>query len=486
MHVGAPFSIEIEGEGYSRYARDGRNLVYRTICAFYERIGRAPPSFAPDLAQPHPPDRRPRLELGRDRRRAPGRQRRGRPADGRRRPARARVRARGPRRQRRAGPARRTGRRGRATPAAGRSRSACRSRPSCRRSCSCRRFSMPTKRARQLLPNMVPRRDAVFNAGRTALLVAALQAGRPDLLRVATQDRLHQPYRSRMFPAMPAVIEAALEAGACGACLSGAGSALLALAVDHHTRDRRGDAARGREPRRQGALVRGRHRPIRRGRRGGLATMEIFHLLLGRSVVFFTLICGVWGILAHFGRLPADGRYYSTLVLAELLIVAQALLGLILLDLRPPAERPDPLPLRRAWPSWSCRPRTASRPGAAGRARSPAAWPACSSSGSRSAPSRPPRSASRAYSPTRADRDRAGRPPATSRGSSRTGRAREVLERGAHVRIVLVALELDEEDVLPELRASTAATRSGSGSARAGRRPAAPRAARRPGGGPPG
>src|SRR5919197_3228032 len=59
--------------------------------------------------------------------------------------------------------------------------------------------------------------------------------------------------------------------------------------------------------------------------------MEIFHLLLGRSVVFFTLICGVWGILAHLGRLPGDGRYYSTLVLAELLIVAQALIGLILL-----------------------------------------------------------------------------------------------------------------------------------------------------------
>jgi heme A synthase len=59
--------------------------------------------------------------------------------------------------------------------------------------------------------------------------------------------------------------------------------------------------------------------------------VEIFHLLLGRSVVFFTLICGVWGLLAHFGRLPSDGRYYSTLVLAELLVIAQALLGVILL-----------------------------------------------------------------------------------------------------------------------------------------------------------
>jgi hypothetical protein len=59
--------------------------------------------------------------------------------------------------------------------------------------------------------------------------------------------------------------------------------------------------------------------------------MELFHLLLGRSVVFFMLICGVWGVLAHFGRLPADGRYYSTLVLAELLVVVQALLGIVLL-----------------------------------------------------------------------------------------------------------------------------------------------------------
>jgi hypothetical protein len=59
--------------------------------------------------------------------------------------------------------------------------------------------------------------------------------------------------------------------------------------------------------------------------------MELFHLLLGRSVVFFMLIVGLWGVLAHFGKLPADGRYYSTLVLAELLAVVQAALGVVLL-----------------------------------------------------------------------------------------------------------------------------------------------------------
>jgi homoserine kinase len=44
------------------------------------------------------------------------------------------------------------------------------------------------------------------------------------------QDRLHQPYRQALFPAMPAIIDAAVAAGAHGASLSGGGSSLIALA----------------------------------------------------------------------------------------------------------------------------------------------------------------------------------------------------------------------------------------------------------------
>ena len=91
-------------------------------------------------------------------------------------------------------------------------------------------FSMPTVEARRLLPSHVPHRDAVFNLGRAALLIAAFQTGRLDLLRIATEDRLHQPYRREMFPAMTRLMSAAQQAGALAACLSGAGSALLALA----------------------------------------------------------------------------------------------------------------------------------------------------------------------------------------------------------------------------------------------------------------
>jgi homoserine kinase len=91
-------------------------------------------------------------------------------------------------------------------------------------------FPMATEAARRLLPRQVSLADAVFNVSRAALLVAALAAGDYALLREATRDRLHQPAREALFPAMPTFFQAAFDAGAVGAFLSGAGSTLLALA----------------------------------------------------------------------------------------------------------------------------------------------------------------------------------------------------------------------------------------------------------------
>jgi homoserine kinase len=87
-----------------------------------------------------------------------------------------------------------------------------------------------TSDARAVLPARVPRVDAIFNVQRVALLLASLQAGRADTLGAALDDRLHQPYRRKLFPWMPAVIEAARAAGALGCVLSGAGPSLLAVA----------------------------------------------------------------------------------------------------------------------------------------------------------------------------------------------------------------------------------------------------------------
>lgn len=97
-------------------------------------------------------------------------------------------------------------------------------------------FAMDTHRARGLLPPSVPLADAVFNLGRSALLVAALAGQRPELLRTGLEDRLHQPPRTALFPAMPALFAAALDGGALGACLSGAGSSILALTIERTER----------------------------------------------------------------------------------------------------------------------------------------------------------------------------------------------------------------------------------------------------------
>jgi homoserine kinase len=87
---------------------------------------------------------------------------------------------------------------------------------------------LSTRQARAALPARVPLADAVFNLGRTALVIQALQAGDIDLLRSVMHDRLHQPYRLPLIPGAAAALNAAQNAGAAAA-LSGAGPSLVAF-----------------------------------------------------------------------------------------------------------------------------------------------------------------------------------------------------------------------------------------------------------------
>lgn len=80
-----------------------------------------------------------------------------------------------------------------------------------------------TDRSRAALAEAVHRDDAVFNLGRVALFVTACVSARPELLRIATEDRLHQAARLATSPASATAIEAALSAGAWAAWLSGSG-----------------------------------------------------------------------------------------------------------------------------------------------------------------------------------------------------------------------------------------------------------------------
>jgi homoserine kinase len=85
-----------------------------------------------------------------------------------------------------------------------------------------------TPDARQVLPEMVTRADAVFNMQRVALLLQAVQCRRLDVLREALGDRLHQPFRARLVPGLPEAL--ALHAdGLLGVCLSGSGPTVVAL-----------------------------------------------------------------------------------------------------------------------------------------------------------------------------------------------------------------------------------------------------------------
>ncbi len=88
---------------------------------------------------------------------------------------------------------------------------------------------LSTRLARSVLPRRVPRADAIFNVGRTALLVRAFATGDPEVLDFAMHDALHQPYRARLIPWMQELFAAAREAGACGTALSGAGPTLIAF-----------------------------------------------------------------------------------------------------------------------------------------------------------------------------------------------------------------------------------------------------------------
>ncbi len=98
---------------------------------------------------------------------------------------------------------------------------------------------LETSKARGVLEPQVSRADAIFNIARASLLTGALASGawqeRPALLREALQDKLHQPQRAPLMPAYEAASQAALEAGALGVTLSGAGPCILAWLPNDET-----------------------------------------------------------------------------------------------------------------------------------------------------------------------------------------------------------------------------------------------------------
>jgi homoserine kinase len=96
--------------------------------------------------------------------------------------------------------------------------------------------NLATNDAREILPGTLSRDDVIFNLGRMGLLVAGL--GDPaQLTRRATDDRVHQPARTALFPEAPTLLDALVEAGALAASWSGAGPSLLGIATTASVED---------------------------------------------------------------------------------------------------------------------------------------------------------------------------------------------------------------------------------------------------------
>lgn len=88
-------------------------------------------------------------------------------------------------------------------------------------------FSLSTREARGVLPEIVPYKDAAFNVGRASLLIAALSNGNFELLRAACMDRLHESYRGRLIRHYNEIISASSYLNPAGVFLSGAGPTIM-------------------------------------------------------------------------------------------------------------------------------------------------------------------------------------------------------------------------------------------------------------------
>lgn len=95
-------------------------------------------------------------------------------------------------------------------------------------------FEVSTEKAREVLPNKLSFKDALSNISRTALLMSALLEKRYDLLKYALIDKIHEPYRQRLIPDYKRLKKIALDEGALGVYISGAGPTIMCLLSENN------------------------------------------------------------------------------------------------------------------------------------------------------------------------------------------------------------------------------------------------------------
>lgn len=95
-------------------------------------------------------------------------------------------------------------------------------------------FELKTSVARGILPKTVSRDDAVYNLSRSALMAGSLATGNVENLRIAVQDRLHQPYRLGLIPGAEKIFDLSYEYGSYATYISGAGPTVMAIISRRH------------------------------------------------------------------------------------------------------------------------------------------------------------------------------------------------------------------------------------------------------------
>lgn len=90
-------------------------------------------------------------------------------------------------------------------------------------------FILSTKRSRGVVPKNISVKDAVFNMGRSALLVSSIMTGKYENIRTAVDDKIHQNQRKQFIPNIDELFSVSYNSGALGIYLSGAGPSTVAI-----------------------------------------------------------------------------------------------------------------------------------------------------------------------------------------------------------------------------------------------------------------
>ena len=97
-------------------------------------------------------------------------------------------------------------------------------------------FTLSTQMSRSVLPKEIPYKDALFNIGRTALLIAALNNGNIDMLKVGCEDKLHQIYRGKLINNYEDILLKCTELDSKAIFLSGAGPTIMNI-IDEENKE---------------------------------------------------------------------------------------------------------------------------------------------------------------------------------------------------------------------------------------------------------